>query len=222
MSSTGKKVAIVDYGIGNLFSVLKACEHVGMNVQISSDADIISQADGLILPGVGAFKTAMSNMKSLKLDIQIERFSKTGKPVMGVCLGMQLLMSESEEFGLTKGLNIIEGACKKFPESFNDLKLRIPHIGWSGIYPPGTEETFDNLLLNEIKNGELMYFVHSYYVIPDKKENILTTTDYQGFKYCSGIKKDNIFAFQFHPEKSAHKGMMIYENFKNIVNTWEI
>ncbi|MBX9853820.1 MAG: imidazole glycerol phosphate synthase subunit HisH [Cytophagaceae bacterium] len=222
MESQGKKIAIVDYGIGNLFSVLKACEFVGLNAKVESNIDSIMTADAIILPGVGAFRNAMENMRSLNLDKAIIDFSKTGKPVMGVCLGMQLLMSESEEFGLTKGLNIIEGICKKFPNEINSVEIRVPQIGWNSIYSANNQKKFDNLLLDNISNGELMYFVHSYYVIPENKENIFTITDYQGLRYCSGIRKDNIFAFQFHPEKSAHKGLLIYQNFKTIVDNWKI
>ena len=213
------KVVIVDYDIGNLFSVNKACEIMGMNVHISNELQIIRNADALILPGVGAYGDAMNNLISKGINEEIIQFAKTGKYIMGVCLGMQLLMSNSEEFGNQNGLGLVGGNCIKFPSSTDEVsKIKVPQIMWNSILPPNESPTFNSHSpLSGINIGEYMYFVHSYYVTPDHNNHILSTTDYCGIKYCSSIMKDNIFAFQFHPEKSGIKGLKIYENFRKII-----
>lgn len=206
-----KNIVIVDYGLGNLFSIEQACKHLGYSTTLSSDPSIILGASNLILPGVGSFEIAMKQLIAFNLIETLTTFVKTGKPIMGVCLGMQLLFDESNEFGKHNGLGFIKGKVIKFPPIVKNQKIRIPHIGWNKIYK--SELDWTNTPLVNINNESLMYFVHSYYVQPELNENILTRTNYEGFEFCSSIKKDNIFGFQFHPEKSGKDGLMIYDNF---------
>lgn len=209
-----KYVVIVDYGLGNLFSIEQACKYLGYSTTLSSKPDIILRASNIILPGVGSFEVAMRQLYKYNLIETLQNFVKTGKPIMGVCLGMQLLFNESNEFGKHNGLGFIEGSVIKFPEMINNQKIRIPHIGWNTIYKGDLD--WYNSPLQYTHNESLMYFVHSYYVKPDSKENILTYSNYEGFEFCSAVKKDNILGFQFHPEKSGKEGLMIYDNFLKI------
>lgn len=215
------KIAIIDYKMNNLFSVQNACEFVGLDAEITTDKIKILNADGAILPGVGAFHNAMNNLERLDLIEPIRDFIATGKPFLGICLGLQLLFTESYEFGTSRGLNLIEGTVEKFDFiSKKKINVKVPHIGWNQIYPSNNQETeWKNSPLHGIKKGEYMYFVHSFYIAPSNENDIFILTKYKGFEYCSGIKKKNIFATQFHPEKSAQKGIQIYSNWaKMIVN----
>lgn len=207
-----KKVAIIDYQLSNLFSVKHACEYVGLDAKITSDPKDVMDADGIILPGVGAFGDAMKNLKKYKLDIAIKEFVNLGKPFMGICLGMQLIFSDSSEFGTHKGLDLISGSVLKFPNKFGNNKVKVPQIGWNNIYETKNNHWEDTYLKN-IKPDDLMYFVHSYYVKPTKYETILAESVYEGIRYASAVLKNNIFAVQFHPEKSSKKGLTIYKNF---------
>ena len=208
-----KNVVIVDYGLGNLYSILQACNHVGYSPKISSDKNEILNADYLILPGVGAFKVAIEHLKERGLISVIKEYAASSKPLLGVCLGMQLLFDSSEEFGNHNGLGLIPGIIKKIPNNFEGEKVKIPHIGWNKLYP--AKHKFLATPLREILDEDFMYFVHSYYASPSNSSDILTYTYYQGFKYCSSVHKNNIFGFQFHPEKSGEKGLSIYKNFLN-------
>lgn len=214
-----KKIIIVDYGLGNLFSVKHACDFIGTEAKISFDKNEIINADGIILPGVGAFGEAMNNLSELDLVSPLKDFISSGKPFLGVCLGMQLLFSESEEFGSNKGLGIIDGCVKKFPlKNPEGQALKIPQIAWNQIYKyPTTAHYWNNSPLKGLDNGEYMYFVHSYYAEPTFNENIFTTTIYEDFQYCSSVIKENVCATQFHPEKSAQKGINIYKNWLSAI-----
>ncbi len=212
-------VAIIDYKMGNLFSVQRACENVGLNSLITSDIEVVKNSRAIILPGVGSFAEAMKNLDDLGLTKAIKAFVKTGKPFMGICLGFQLLYTESEEFGTTKGLDILKGTVIKFPQNNSNGELiRIPHIGWNQIFPIQNEKPWNNSLLEGIAPGEYMYFVHSFYVKPENDNFTLTKTEYKDFEFCSSIMKDNIFAAQFHPEKSAKSGLGIYNKFADQIN----
>jgi glutamine amidotransferase len=213
-----KKVVIIDYGMGNLFSVKLACERIGLDVEISNDKSDVENASGLILPGVGAFGDAMKTLEELDLINPIKEFINSGKPFLGVCLGLQLLMSESEEFGLHKGLDIIKGKVIKIPGS----KDKVPQVGWNKILKPETRKDWDDTPLKGLKE-EYVYFVHSFYVAPEDKNVIATETEYAGLKYCSSLQKGNVFACQFHPEKSGESGLLIYKNFANSIkqNLWK-
>ncbi len=210
------QAAIIDYGMGNLFSVQRACEHAGINAVITADKELISGASAAILPGVGAFGNAMENLSKLDLIGPIKDFAASGKPFMGICLGMQLLFEESEEFGAYQGLGIFRGEVARFPG-----KEKIPEIGWNRVFFPGRASAglAGGIFFSGINPGAYMYFVHSYYCCPADKELIVSETEYDGVKYCSSIAKDNVFAVQFHPEKSACDGLKLYENWAKQIKT---
>lgn len=216
MNRIKKKVVIIDYQLGNLFSVKQACDTVGIKAKISSEKEDILNADALILPGVGAFIEAMNNLKKLELDVAIKQKVNNGTPIFGICLGQQLLFTESEEFGAGNGLDLISGVIKRFPENFEDRKIRVPHIAWNTIYK--SIQNWESTALNELTNNDFMYFIHSYYVKPDDESCVLTLTNYDSIEFCSAIESNNIFATQFHPEKSAAKGISIYKNWASIHN----
>ncbi|MBW3546206.1 MAG: imidazole glycerol phosphate synthase subunit HisH [Bacteroidetes bacterium] len=208
-----KKVLILDYHLGNLFSVKQACDHVGIHADITSDKNLIEKADAFILPGVGAFIEAMKNLEHLDLIAPLKDAVKAGKPLFGICLGQQLLFTESEEFGARKGLDFISGSIRKFSKGNQaGERIKVPQIGWNKIYKG--QNDWLNTPLQDIEEDDYMYFVHSYFVQADNKENILSLTNYEGIEYCSGVIKSNkIVATQFHPEKSGAKGLSIYKNW---------
>ena len=211
MTENKKKVVIIDYQLGNLYSVKQACDTVGMNVVVSSNKEDILAADALVLPGVGAFIEAMSNLEKLDLIDAIKMKVNSGTPLFGICLGLQLLFTKSEEFGSGYGLNLISGIIKKFPKNIEDRKIKVPHITWNQVY--NDNNPWGETPLRDLKNHEFMYFIHSYYVQPDNDTCILTNTNYDGIEFCSSVVQKNIFAAQFHPEKSADKGISIYKNW---------
>ena len=207
-------VAIIDYKMSNLHSVEAACHKVGLNCIITSDNEEILNSKIAILPGVGAFGKAMQQIKILGLDQTIKEFINTGKQFIGICLGLQLLFQDSEEFGDNHGLGIIKGSVRKFPsQQIAIKKFPVPQIGWNKIIRKTSN--WRNSLLGQNNDGDFMYFIHSYYVRPEQDEIILSSTTYGNVEYCSSIKYNNIFASQFHPEKSGITGLKIYENLKN-------
>jgi len=208
-----KKTVIVDYGMGNMFSVLRACTSSGLNAVLTVDRKELAAADAVILPGVGAFGPAMETLNRLDLVNPLKDFCASGRPFMGICLGFQLLMTESEEFGMNRGLNIIKGAVRKFPVP-NSEGVKVPQIGWNAIKQC---RGWDGTPLEGLADGEYLYFVHSFYVAPDYPDVNCSTTAYAGIEYSSSISSGNVFACQFHPEKSAWNGLKIYENFKKRV-----
>jgi glutamine amidotransferase len=209
-----KKVAIIDYSLGNLFSVQQALTQCGAQTFISNNPEEIMTADALILPGVGAFAAAMENLKKNKLDAVIKNSISSGKSFLGICLGMQLLFNSSEEFGNSEGMGIIDGAIKKFGSTDPAKKLHVPQVGWNTISQPENGK-WQNTALKNINENTYMYFVHSYYCIPKYNENVLCTTVYGDITYCSAVIKNNVTATQFHPEKSGEKGLTIYKNWLN-------
>lgn len=198
--------AIIDYGMGNLRSVEKAVAAVGGCPVISGDPDVIRRSGRLILPGVGAFGDAMVNLKRCGLDELICTEVKAGKPLLGLCLGLQLLFSKSEEFGSHEGLDLIPGRVVRF----QDPRLRVPHVGWNQI-----ESIRKNPLLEDIPEGSYFYFVHSYYVEPEISGDVLALTDY-GCRFCSIAHRQNVWGAQFHPEKSQGAGKRLLHNFLSI------
>ena len=200
-----KKIAIIDFEGGNLFSVIQACKAINLDVSITSDYDKILNSDGLILPGVGSYPHAMKILNEKGLVKPIKDFIDCDKPFMGICLGFQLLFSKSEEFENCKGLNIIKGSVKKF--NFKDNKIKVPQIGWNKIY---NDKNWNNSSLKEIKQGEYMYFVHSYYV-ESNPVNTLFYSKFSDAQFTSSIIHENILGFQFHPEKSGQIGQKLYQ-----------
>jgi imidazole glycerol-phosphate synthase subunit HisH len=211
-----KNIAIIDYGLSNLFSVYQACLEIGMSPVVTNEYRKIQTADAVILPGVGAFGDAINQLEQKGIVEGIYNFMSKERPFLGICLGMQLLFQETEEFGNHKGLDIIKGKVMRFPrEKGEHSKIKVPQIGWNQIYPRSKKDNWDHTILAGIEPGEYMYFVHSYYVVPEQESITLTETNYFGTKYCSGILSDNISAFQFHPEKSGKRGLEIYKNWAN-------
>ena len=212
MNNADNYIAIIDYQLGNLFSVKHACVHVGLKPVVTSEKKMLAEAKAIILPGVGAFSDAMKNLEKLDLINLLVDLVQKGVPLLGICLGLQLLFTESEEFEICKGLNLVKGKIVKFPTLDNNKHVKVPQIGWNTIYCKD-KTNWNNSALNSIQQEEFMYFVHSYYAIPDHNDEILAITDYGGIEYCSAILKDNIFATQFHPEKSSVKGIEVYRNW---------
>jgi glutamine amidotransferase len=211
MENQRKRVVIIDYQLGNLFSVKQACDSVGIDAIISSDKNDIINADALILPGVGAFNEAMNNLTTLDILKSIKTKVQNSTPIFGICLGLQLLFTESEEFGSCQGLDLIPGIIKRFPLVFQGRKIKVPHISWNTIVK--ANQVWNETPLNELNENEFMYFIHSYYVSPNSEVSTLTTTNYDGIDFCSSVLHKNIFATQFHPEKSGIKGVSIYKQW---------
>lgn len=212
MSFIKPNVAIVDYQISNLFSVKNACTKTGMIGSITCDSEAIRKADALILPGVGAFADAVVNLKSAGLFHAIIDTVKKGKPLMGICLGFQLLFNYSDEFCKTDGLSLIPGYVTRFSQDETSKRPKVPYIGWNRL-----EIQKDDIAFANLKQGVFMYFVHSFYGIPVNKVDILSITSYCGLEYCSAVSHSNIFGFQFHPEKSGPEGLKIYNNFRKFI-----
>ena len=204
-------LAIIDYGMGNLRSVAKALEAAGAaRVKVTSEVRTIVKADKIVLPGVGAMNEAMRELKRLGL-IEVIKKNIFKKPFLGICLGLQLLFTESEEGGKIKGLGIFKGRVKRFSD-----KLKVPHIGWNQIRTKNSEPRTKNCsIFKNIPDSSYFYFCHSYYIVPEDRSIVAATTGY-GREFVSAIYKDNLFACQFHPEKSQKSGLKLLENFIRI------
>jgi imidazole glycerol-phosphate synthase subunit HisH len=202
-------ITVVDYGVGNLHSVAKALEKVGAQTRVTSDWKDVEKSDGVVLPGVGAFKDSMDAMHRSDLAKAIKAFIASGKPFLGVCVGLQMLFTESEEFGLSKGLDVFPGRVVKFAQG-----QKVPHMGWNQILI----KKGGNPLLRGLKDGDFLYFVHSYYVVPKDTSIVAAETNY-GTDFTCVVWEKNVFGTQFHPEKSQAIGLKIYENFKELVKS---
>lgn len=200
-------IAIVDYGMGNLRSVEKGFLKVGIDAKVVTDSASVDNAKGIVLPGVGAFMDCIKNLTDMKLTEAIIRSIQKGKPYLGICLGLQVLFTESEEFGTCKGLNVFKGRVVRFPKS----DLKVPHMGWNTLDIKKKPPVFDG-----IPDKSYFYFVHSFYVVPEDKDIISGTTDY-GVTFTAMVWKDNVFATQFHPEKSQELGLRILKGFGDFV-----
>ena len=207
-------IAVIDYGMGNLRSVQKALEYVGAKVIVTNNPNLIISADSVVLPGVGAFKDCMANLTQLNLVDPIRKFIDGGKPFLGICLGLQVLFEESEEYGPVAGLGVLPGKVVKFTSASSETKggspIKIPHMGWNNIEVKKKTPLFDKLGAEPY-----FYFVHSYYVVPEDQSMVATITNY-GVEFVSGIQYKNIYAFQFHPEKSQTMGLSLLERFSNL------
>ncbi len=206
-------IAVIDYGMGNLRSVAKALEEIGAKIKVTSSANVIRKASKIVFPGVGSFYDGLKELSKRGLIKPIKSAIKDKKPFLGLCLGLQLLFEESQEAPNIKGLGILEGKIKRIPSEVNRKRLKVPHIGWNQIHL--TERGKESRLFKGIKDGSFVYFVHSYVAIPEDSSIISTITEY-GIKFCSSISKDNIYATQFHPEKSQEVGLKILKNFIEI------
>jgi glutamine amidotransferase len=205
-------IAIIDYGMGNLRSVQKGFERVGCEAIVTADPKVVLEADKIVLPGVGAFPDCMRNLEQGGFIEPLLRVIREGRPFLGICLGLQLLFTESEEFGVHQGLNVIPGRVVRFPERMTaeGENLKVPHMGWNQLVIRRRPAAFEG-----IEEGANFYFVHSFYVVP-KDESVVATTTTYGIEFCSSVWKDNIVATQFHPEKSQEKGLQILKNFGEI------
>lgn len=207
-------VAVIDYGIGNLFSVRRAFEHVGASVLVTNDPAQLLAAPRLVLPGVGAFADGMKGLQQHGLDQLVHEFVATGKPLLGICLGMQMLATTSEEFGSHSGLNLIPGRVLPIPATkASGEPHKIPHIGWSGLYLPPACSSWDSSILQGLRQGDEVYLVHSFSVHPDDNSHRLADCDYNGRTVSAAIRRNNVFGTQFHPEKSGPVGLRIIRNF---------
>jgi len=207
------KIAILDYQLGNVRSLINACESLGAEVIFSKDHNEILDSNGLILPGVGSFPQGVKNLEKFDLIKTVKSFAASNKPFLGICLGMQLLFESSEEFGTHKGLNIIKGDVVKFPIQELDSK-KLPHVGWNEI----VKNKHNSFFLNNLADNSDMYFVHSYYVRPTDSSSVMTTTNYAGFDFCSSVIVNNVIGCQFHPEKSGKNGLIVMKNFIEMCN----
>ncbi|MFD0679987.1 MULTISPECIES: imidazole glycerol phosphate synthase subunit HisH [unclassified Paenibacillus] len=197
-------IAIIDYGMGNLHSVSKAVERLGYEAVVTSDESEILAADGAILPGVGAFGDAMEQLRESRLDGAVVRYAQTGKPLLGICLGMQLLFTSSEEHGSHEGLNLLPGQVVRFQGSY-----KVPHMGWNRLLYKQQSPLFAG-----IEEGHV-YFVHSYHALPEQASDLLAVTDYHQ-QVTAIVGRGNVYGMQFHPEKSGSLGMKLLGNFLDL------
>jgi glutamine amidotransferase len=212
---SNKKIVIIDYGIGNVKSMYNAFFNIGFKPELTSDKQTILNADAVILPGVGAFNKGMENLNERGLFQIIHEYIKKGNPFLGVCLGMQMLLEESEEFGLTPGLGLIKGKVVKLPILPNSDE-KLPHVSWNELNEPRKGKWKGTILENIPVNTDA-YFVHSFVAVPTNENDILSSTNYAGVNFCSAVHHENIYGTQFHPEKSSHRGLSILTNFVNLI-----
>lgn len=213
MSGFNPKISIIDYGIGNLYSVTKAFRKFSDNAVITEEPEIIMSSDAIVLPGVGSFELGMKGIELRGLKNVIKEFADSGKPVLGICLGAQIMLTKGYEFGIFNGLDLISGEVVPFPKLIPGTK--IPHIGWNGVYHH--DNSWDKTILKSIDKNDNVYFVHSFILEPSSKENILALAKYGGHEFCSVINKGNIYGCQFHPEKSGEVGLKIIKDFVKLI-----
>jgi glutamine amidotransferase len=202
-------IAIIDYGMGNLRSVQKGFEKVGFEAVVTADPKVVLEAERVVLPGVGAFGDCMRNLEQGGFVEPVLKVIQDGRPFLGICVGMQMLLTDSTEFGLTRGLDIIPGHVLRFPDNMvvDGERLKVPHMGWNQLSIKSAAPIFTG-----IDDGVNVYFVHSFYEMPDDEAAIAATSEY-GLTFCAALWKDNIVATQFHPEKSQETGLRILKNF---------
>ena len=202
-------IAVVDYGVGNLFSLSSSLAAIGAEVVVTGDADVIRAADKILLPGVGAFEDAIAKLRASGLDEVVCEEARKGKPLLGICLGMQLLFEKSYEFGEFEGLGLIEGAVRPIADVI-PADYKIPHIGWNALHLVGEKSP----IFQYLNDGDHVYFVHSFYAA-DCEKNVIATSEY-GAELTAAVAKDNIFGCQFHPEKSGSVGLSILRAFAEL------
>lgn len=205
------KVTVVDYGVGNLRSVSRALEEAGGDVTLTSDARAIESAERLVLPGVGAFGSCMDELKKRNLVEPVLRFAGSGRSFLGICIGMQIMLSLGEEYGEHKGLGLIPGRVKSIPTQGADgTPHTLPYIGWASLTPT---KDWKGTVLQDITPGAYVYFLHSYAAVPDNSQAVLAQYAYDGMPIVAAIARDNVTGLQFHPEKSAQTGIRILKRF---------
>lgn len=208
------KITVVDYGVGNLLSVQRAFEYCGSDVLLVSDPESILSAERVVLPGVGAFKNAMHALKDRGLVNPLKELAKKGTPLLGICLGMQLLFEESEEFGLTEGLGLIPGRVVRLPSNTVTGKVhKIPHIGWNGLSPTESHRSWGETILKDNLPGDATYYVHSFMSVPTSSEHRIADSFYGGHRIPAVVALNRITGCQFHPEKSGEVGLRIIRRF---------
>jgi imidazole glycerol-phosphate synthase subunit HisH len=214
ITEVSPKIHVVDYGIGNVRSVCRAFEQVGADVILTDDPQELLSANRLVLPGVGAISHCMEVLKASGLAETLVRFVETERPLLGICVGMQLMMEISHEYTECSCFGWIEGDVIKIPQiNEQGSPHKIPHIGWNSIRPPGGEQLWDGTILEDISAEDQVYFVHSFMANPTDPTTCLAQTEYNGVEICAAIRKGSIFGTQFHPEKSGITGLRIIENF---------
>lgn len=207
-------VTVIDYGMGNLLSVAKAFEHCGADVRVSDRYEHVIDADVLVLPGVGAFANAMAELRKNNLDEAIKEFSMKERPFLGICLGMQMMLAYSKEFGQHDGLGLIKGSVDPIePTDIEGNTHKIPHISWSAITPPRSADQWVGSILDNVDPGTSFYFVHSFTAVPDLGENRFAETYYNGRLISAVIRSGSLFGCQFHPEKSGKEGLKVIKCF---------
>ncbi len=208
------RVAVIDYGLGNLLSVEQAIRHCGADVVCTSSPELIGTADFLVLPGVGAFADGMKGLELRGLLKPLLFAAESGKPILGICLGMQLLFESSSEFGLHTGLGLIPGAVTEIPSLCQDgSRRRIPHIGWTAIMPPENRCKWEDPLLDGLPSGVSMYFVHSFMAKPADEKQLKAVSNHDGVEVAAVVRRGNLSGCQFHPEKSGPAGLKLFKNF---------
>jgi len=209
-----KQITIVDYGVGNISSVSRAIEHFGAEALLTSNPEEVMRATCLVLPGVGAFSNGMQGLRERGLIDPLRAYAASGRPLLGICLGMQMLLTASEEFGEHEGLGLIPGRVLPVAaKNGQDISLKVPHIGWSGLKMPPLRPTWDGTILEEVSVGSSVYFVHSFMVVPTHEEHRLADTMYGDCRISAAIQMGNVTGCQFHPEKSAAVGLHVIKNF---------
>lgn len=207
-------VAVIDYGIGNLLSVRRGLEHSGAKVNVTSDPAEILAAPRVVLPGVGAFANGMENLRRAGISDVVREVAARGTPLFGICLGMQMLLDESEEFGHTAGLGLVPGRVVAVPATTPEGQpQKIPHIGWNGLFRAPARESWQGTVLQDVAEGESVYFVHSYMASPTEQRDALAECRYGSSAVSAAIARENVFGCQFHPEKSGKVGLRILKSF---------
>ena len=211
------EVVVIDYGIGNLYSVKRALEYCGADVILTDDAEAILNSHRVILPGVGAFKNGMNELLNRGLVPVLQEYARSGNLMLGICLGMQMLVTSSEEFGHHMGLNIIPGHVVKIPNNgVNGMSHKIPHIGWTELIKTEQKKDWNNTIISQQKLSDSVYIVHSYAVTTDDPDYMLADCVYNGLKISAVINKGNVYGCQFHPEKSGRVGLEILRKFLSL------
>jgi len=209
-----RSVTIIDYGIGNILNVVRAFEQIGTEVTLAKSSSDLKQVERVVLPGVGAFSHGMNQLKDLAIAERIKEISNEGMPLLGICLGMQMLLSYSEEHGKTKGLDIMPGKVIAVPEcGIDNTTHKIPHTGWNELKLSGDRDDWSGTLLADVNIDSPVYFVHSFMAVPDDYSMHVADCEYDGQSICAVVQRDNVMGCQFHPEKSGEVGLQILRSF---------